>query len=220
MAKAQKQQYGILEGVLVYCKIAQPDNKYQSKDTEFSIGVVVSDDEADQWNEQFKKQPAKVIKTSDFEVKFKFPLPDKFKGDKKVGLITLKRDAVVNGEAVFPDFYPKVLLDTPTERVDITKSRLVANGSVGKVSYRIRENDFGRFAKLANVLIEEANFIEYQSKGGGSVGGEFGSGKPVRSEPENKAATEGRPARQETPQEAAPEKASSKIEDMEDDIPF
>ena len=218
MAKAQKQEYGIIEGVLVYCKIAQPDNKYQSKDTEFSVGIVISDDEADQWNESFKKQPAKVIKVADFEDKFKFPLPAKFKGEKKVGLVTLKRDAVVNGEAVFPDFYPKVLLDTATERVDITKSRLVANGSVGKVSYRIRENDFGRFAKLANVLIEEANFIEYQSKGGaGGVGNEFGGGKPTRSEPENKAATEGRPVRQEATKN---EPTNSSFDDLEEQIPF
>lgn len=212
MAKNEA-QYGVIEGVLVYCKIAQPDNKYQSKDTEFSVGVIISDDEADDWDEKFKKQPAKRIKAAEFEDKFKFKMPEKFKGEKKVGLVTLKRDAVVDGEAVFPDFFPKVLLDTKEgERVDITKSRLVSNGSVGKVSYRIRSNDFGTFCKLSNVLIEEEHFIEYVQKSSVSAGSEFG-GKPItRTEAENKSATEARQPKKEEKQEFTNDESS--------DIPF
>ena len=203
MASVKKNaaEFGVVEGVLVYCKIAQPDTKYQSKDTEFSIGVVITDDEADEWDVKFKKQPAKRIKVADFEDKFKIPLPAKFKGEKKVGVVTLKRDAVVNGEEVFPDFYPKVFLENEQERVDITKSRLVANGTLGKVSYRTRTNDFGTFCKLANVLIQEQDFVEYVSKGStGGAGSEFGGSKPIaRVEPESKAATEARPPRKEAP---------------------
>ena len=231
MAKKQESQVGVLEGGLVYCKLAQPDNKYQSKDTEFSIGVVISDDDADEWDNQFKKQPAKRIKTTEFEAKYKLPVPEKFKGEKKVGVVTLKRDAVVNGEEVFPDFFPKVLLDTNEgERVDITKSRLVANGTYGKVSYRSRTNDFGTFAKLANVLVKEDDFIEYVSKGGGFAGSEFG-GKPVtKVEGENKAATQARPPREEAEENdksatvvpTPAKKAKPPVEDVdfESDVPF
>ena len=210
MAK-EKSQYGVVEGVIVYAKIAQPDLKFQSKDTEFSIGVIVNEDAADAWDEQFKKQPATKIKATDFEAKFKFPLPAEFKGEKNVFQIKLKRDAVVDGVPFYPDNYPKVFLDTADERVDITQSRLIANGSRGKVSYRINSNDFGTFAKLANVLFDEEGFIEYESKGGGGAGAEFGSSKPVRAEPAKESVTNARPPRESEPVEEVQKVAPKKV---------
>ena len=44
MAKAE---YGVIEGTIVYAKLAQADQKYQSKDFEYSIEVIVSEDVAD-----------------------------------------------------------------------------------------------------------------------------------------------------------------------------
>ena len=228
MAK-EKSQYGVVEGVIVYAKIAQPDLKFQSKDTEFSIGVIVNEDTADAWDEQFKKQPATKIKATDFEAKFKFPLPAEFKGEKNVFQIKLKRDAVVNGEPFYPDNYPKVFLDTADERIDITHSRLIANGSRGKVSYRINSNDFGTFARLNNVLFDEKGFIEYESKGGGGVGSEFGNSKPVKVEPAKESVTQARQPREVDPEEE-PKKAAAPAQkvvapaqnaDFDDsDIPF
>ena len=126
----------------------------------------------------------------------------------------------------FPETRPKVFLDTDEGRLDITESRLIANGSVGKVSYRINSNDFGTFAKLANVLMDEEGFIEYESKGGGGAGSEFGGGKEVVKEPARKEATQARKSKQEekTEQPVAkkPVKASpATVEDDEDlDPPF
>lgn len=228
MAK-EKSQYGVVEGVIVYAKIAQPDLKFQSKDTEFSVGVIVNEDTADVWDEQFKKQPATKIKATDFEAKFKFPLPAEFKGEKNVFQIKLKRDAVVGGEPFYPDNYPKVFLDTADDRIDITHSRLIANGSRGKVSYRINSNDFGTFAKLANVLFDENGFIEYESKGGGGAGSEFGNSKPVKVEPAKESVTNARQTREAEPEEE-PKKTTpvKKVvaqlppagDDYDDDIPF
>ena len=195
MAK-EKAQIGVIEGVLVYAKIAQPDQKYQSKDTEFSVGIIVSEDEADAWEEKFKAAPKK-IKATEFEAKYRFPLPEQFKGEKNVFQITLKRDAVVDSEPFYPHNYPRVFLDTEDERIDITKSRLIANGSYGKVSYRINSNDFGTFAKLSNVLLDEEGFIEYESKGGGVAGSEFGGGRPVKVEAEKESVTNARAPRRE-----------------------
>lgn len=212
MAK-DKQQVGVIEGVLVYAKIAQPDQKYQSKDTEFSVGIIVNEDEADAWEEKFKKQPPKKIKATEFEAKYKFPLPEQFKGEKNVFQITLKRDAVVDGKPFYPNNYPKVFLDTAEERLDITKSRLIANGSYGKVSYRINSNDFGTFAKLSNVLLDEEGFIEYESKGGGAAGSEFGNSRPVKVEAEKESVTKARAPRQEDAEEdfeSLPSAAASK----------
>lgn len=195
MAEKAKATYEVIEGVLVYAKLAQADNKYQSKDSEYSVEVIISEDQADEWDTKFKKQPSKKIKAAEFEGKYKIPVPAQFKGEKNLYSIKLKKDAVVDGVEFYPEYRPKVFLDTNDgERVDITTSRLIANGSVGKVSYRVNSNDFGTFAKLSNVLLTEEGFIEYESKGTGGpvIGSEFGAVKPVKTEPARKEATEAR----------------------------
>lgn len=219
MAK-EKAQYGVVEGVIVYAKIAQPDTKYQSKDTEFSIGVIVNEDAADAWEAQFKKQPAKKIKATEFESKYKIPLPQEFKGEKNIFQITLKRDAVVDGSPFYPESYPKVFLDTEEERIDITQSRLIANGSRGKVSYRINSNDFGTFARLANVLFDEDGFVEYEAKGGGGAGSEFNSTKPIRVEPAKESVTNARPPRVKADENKLPVESKDRDDDPFSDTPF
>ena len=47
-----------------------------------------------------------------------------------------------------------------SEAVDITETKLPANGSNGKISFEIRENSYGTFAKLRNVLVTD--LIEYK----------------------------------------------------------
>jgi len=187
----KKQNFGVVEGMFVFAKVAEPSLKYQSKDTEYTISVIVDEDAADAWDEQFKKQPAKKIKASDFEGKYKVALPDNLKGEKNVYEIKLKKDATKDGEPFYPEHRPKVFVDYDNgDRVDITESRLIANGSVGKVSYRISTNDFGTFAKLNNVLMTEEGFKEYVSQGG-AAGSEFGD-KPVKKEEARKEATQAR----------------------------
>lgn len=185
----KKPNFGVLEGVAVYAKIAQADNKYESKDTEYSIGVIVDEDAADAWESVYKKQPPKKIKASEFEEKYKFPCP--IDGAKNVYQITLKKDAVVDGEEFMPEYRPKVFLDMNNgDRLDITESRLISNGSLVKVSYSISENKYGTFARLRNVLVEEDTFKEYESKGVAS-GDEFGS-KAVTKEAPKASATSAR----------------------------
>lgn len=212
MAK-EKSQYGVIEGVIVYGKIAQADKKYESEDTEFSIGIIVNEDFADDWDAKFSKQPAKKIKAADFEAKYKIPLPEEFKGEKNVFQITLKRDAVVDGEPFYPESYPKVFLDTKDgDRLDITNSRLIANGSRGKISYRVNANKFGTFARLANVLFDEDGFVEYEAKGG--PGAEFGEVKQVKVEPAKESVTNARPPRKSVDEDESTE------EDFGSDVPF
>lgn len=211
--KKAAQDYGVIEGVLVYACLAQPKQKYQSEDTEYTISVLVDEDTADNWDEKFKKQPAKKVKISDFEEKFKIDTPEKFKGMKNVYEIKLKKDAVVNGEEKFPEYRPKVLLDqNDGERVEITESRLISNGSVGKVSYRINSNDYGTFAKLQNVLVKEDDFVEYVSTKR-EPGSEFGDSKPVVKEPAKESVTKARPEKP----KAAPKVAKALVEEDEDD---
>lgn len=212
MATKKQNNFGILEGTLVYAKIAQADKKYQSEEREWSIEVIVDEETADAWDEQFKKQPSHKIKVSDFEGKYKIPCP--IDGVKNVYGIKLKRQATHDGEDVDQKMRPKVFLDTEDERVDITESRLIANGSFGKVSYYISVNDFGTFARLNNVLLDEKGFKEYTSSAG-VRGSEFGDARPVKVEPAKESATK---ARAEKPvkkvKEAEPE------DDDSDSAPF
>lgn len=218
MAKAE---YGVIEGVIVYAKLAQADQKYQSKDYEYSVEVIVSEDTADEWEARFKKQPAKKIRAADFEAKYKIPVPEQYKKEKNLYSVKLKKDATKDGEPFNPEYRPKVFLDTADERIDITESRFVANGSYGKVSYRVNTNDFGTFAKLNNVLFDEEGFIEYESSGGGA-GSEFGNSKPVKVEPAKDSVTNVRKPREaETEKVVAPKKAvAPPAVDYDDQSPF
>ncbi len=182
MATKEKSKLGVIEGTFVYAKVGQPDNKYQSTEKEWSIEVIVNEDIADDWSEQFKKQPAKKIKASEFEAKYKIPLPAHLKSEKNVYGIKIKRQATNDGEPVDDNFRPKVYVDDAEgNRTEVGQSRLIANGSFGKVSYYISANDFGVFNRLQNVLMKEEDFIEYESKSSGG-GAEFGEAKAVKYE--------------------------------------
>lgn len=196
MATKQKSTFGIIEGTIVYAKVNVPDTKYQSTEKEWSVEVIVDEDTAEKWDEQFKKQPSKKIKVADFETKYRIPCP--IEGVKNVYSVKLKRAATKDGVAVDPDFKPKVFIDDAEgNRTEVSESRLCANGSFGKVSYYVSSNDFGTFSRLQNLLFEEDKFIEYQSSGGGGSGSEFGA-KPVTKEAPRESANQPR-----TPRKAA-----------------
>lgn len=207
--------YGVIEGTLVYAKIAQSDKKYQSEEREYSIAVIVDEDAADEWDSKFKKQPAKKIRVGDFENKYKIPCP--IEGVKNVFEIKLKRDATQDGVELDAKFRPKVFLDTQAGRIDITQSRLISNGSYGKVSYYIYSNDFGTFARLNNILIEEDNFKEYIPTVGAGPGSEFGEPKQItKVEPARDEVTK---ARKDKPIKKAPLVEEEDVSE-DDDAPF
>lgn len=159
-----------IEGTLVFVSIQTPQTKYQSTEKEYKAGVVVDEDTADSWNEMFPKQSAKVVKTSDFKDTYKIDAP--FPNEKKQYVITLKKPAQYADSTPLPKQYqPKVLLADGKQAIDVTDTMLPANGSKGKISFETRENSYGVFAKLRNVLVTE--MIEYK-KGGGSAGDDFG----------------------------------------------
>lgn len=159
-----------IEGKLVFVQIQTPSEKYQSKEKEYKAGVVVDEDTADLWNERFPKQPAKVVKTTDFKDTYKIDAP--FPDEKKQYVINLKKPAqYADGNPLPKQYQPKVFLQDGNTAVDVTESQLPANGSYGKISFESRSNDFGTFAKLKNVLV--STMIEYK-KSGGSGASDFG----------------------------------------------
>ena len=159
-----------IEGTLVFVSIQTPQTKYQSVEKEYKAGVVVDEDTSDAWNERFPKQTAKVVKTSDFKETYKIDAP--FPDAKKQYVITLKKPAqYADGTPLPKQYQPRVLLADGKQAIDVTDTMLPANGSKGKISFESRENSYGTFAKLRNVLVTE--MIEYK-KGGGSAGDDFG----------------------------------------------
>lgn len=188
---ADKNQYGVLENVtFAYAKLAEPTKKYQSEDTLYEVDCIVTKAVAKAFNKDFAKQKAKELDREDFVAKYKMEAP--YEGD-EIYIIKLRKPASKDGEVYDEKYRPRVMVDmNDGERVDVTTSRLLSNGCVGKVSYRITDNTFGRFAQLNNLLIQEDDFIEYKSSGGSAAGSEFGDVKPVRAEPAKESATKAR----------------------------
>lgn len=154
-----------ITGVLAYVKIQEPALKYQSDEKEWVVDIIVDEDTADAWNDEFGKQPAKAIKTSEFEEIYKIAPP--FPDEKKQYVIKLKKSCTYKDGNPLPEWaHPKVLMqDENGEFVNITAEKLVGNGSIGTVTYDFTENSYGKFARLRNVLVEE--LVEYEKTSGG-----------------------------------------------------
>lgn len=178
-----------LTGTIVYCMVDTPRPCFdKDKGEEYKCGIVVDEDTADAFEAIYPKQPAKKVKTVDFEEKYVCPPPED--AGKNVYVITLRKNAkLANGEPVPDKYKPHVLEQTVSDkgtivRTDVTLTKLVANGSKGTISIDHWENDYGNNARLKNILVTD--FIEYErAEGlGYEVGNEFDTpSEPVKATP-------------------------------------
>lgn len=163
-----------LTGTLVFVQVDTPKPCYvEEKGHEWKSSIVVSEDDADAWDEAFPKQTAKQVKTSEFEEIYKIPAP--FPDQRKQYVVTLRKNTKLgNGNEVQAKYTPKVFQQKGSTLVDVTKSILPANGSEGQMSVDVYEGKMGTFARLKNVLVTK--MIEYtkEESGGGNPGSEFG----------------------------------------------
>jgi hypothetical protein len=201
-----------LTGTLLFVQVQSPVDCFEkAKGKEWKASIAVDEDTADAWNEDYPKQSATVVKTSEFEAKYKVapPIPDA----KKQYVITLRKNTKLgNGEDV-PDIYqPKVQIRDANEETgykDVTAEVLVANGSKGSMSIDLWEMSKGNVARLKNILVTE--LIEYEKKEG--TGGTYVPGSEFD---EDDA-----PAKPAKTKAAKPAKAPVvKDEAAEDDSPF
>ena len=164
-------QSNTISAVFAYAKIQEPAFKYQSTtEKEFSIDLVVDKATAKEFGKMFPKQRGKTVDTEDFEDIYKFPPP--YPEQDTQYILKLKRPAQYKDGKPLPESYwPKVMQKKGGKAVQIPREVLVGNGSVGKVSYDVNENDYGTFAKLKNILVEDLK--EYK-KSGGSGADDFG----------------------------------------------
>ena len=167
----QDTQPKTISGVFAYAKIQEPAFKYQSTtEKEFSIDIIVDKATAKAFGKQFPKQKGKTVDNEEFEDIFKMPPP--FPDQDEQYVLKLKRPAQYKDGKPLPESYwPKVMQKKNGKAVPVPREVIVGNGSKGKVSYDVNENDYGTFAKLKNILVEE--LIEYK-KAGGSGADDFG----------------------------------------------
>lgn len=213
-----------LNGMLVYACLDKPVDCFDAdKGQEYKCGVVVSEDVADEFAEQFPKQAARKVKRSEFKDIYKCEPPEG--SEKNLYVITLKKNSQITDKATgdkipLPIKYkPRLLQKQGGTLVDITNTEKASNGSFGTVSYEAGETRYGLVARLKNVLVTE--LIPYE--GGGSdyeIGDEFGDDSASDGNGGNVKVPASAKAK-EAPK-AKPKAASKPQDDFDDgdDLPF
>jgi hypothetical protein len=159
-----------LTGMLLYVSLNKPQKAYvkagePAKPDEWKASVAITDEDIlDQYEEFAKnidaKTSVKKVKTAEFEGIYKVAPPED--AGKNIWVVTLRKSTELGktGKPV-PDLYkPKVFEKVGKALVDVTNSKLPANGSYGSISIDKFERTNGTTSLyLKNVLVTE--MIEY-----------------------------------------------------------
>lgn len=184
-----------LTGMLVFVTMQQGVPCFdKTKGHEWKAGVVVDEDTADAFAEIYPKQAAKKVKRVDFEKTYKVAPPE---GDEKnLYVITLKRNTkLANGQDIPEKYRPRVYERQGSSRVDVTMTKLPANGSYGTISIDHYESaEYGASARLKNLLVTE--MIEYEGNDY-NPGDEFDDEGEASTKTETKAKVKSAPVKDE-----------------------
>jgi hypothetical protein len=177
-----KETNGLIKDVtLAYVKADEPDFdvKTQQK-TDYVVTAIVDSATGKEFAKTFPKASCTMIETTEIKQKFKIDPPNPeapihyaiklrsnymAKGD-------IPNTEIRKGDILPPEFTPKVFLPTEVGDVDITREKRVANGSKGNVSFRIREDSYGKSVKLNAIRVTD--FIEYEGAKPGVRTNDFG----------------------------------------------
>ncbi len=208
-----------LTGMLLYVQLNKPVKAYikagdAPKPDEWKASIAITDEDVLDEYEAFAKEidaktSVKKVKVAEFESMYKVAPPED--AGKNIWVVTLRKSTELGktGKPV-PDLYkPKVFEKVGKTLVDVTNSKLPANGSYGSISIDKFERTNGTTSLyLKNVLV--TSMIEYvPEEGSGYESGSEFDDEPKAEAPKAKA-------------EAKP-KARAKVAanaDDEDDIPF
>ena len=159
-----------IPGMLVYVQVQSPVKAYQAagqdpKPDEWKASVVVSDEDfVDSFEEYTKEIDAKIsikkVKTSTFKDYYKVDPPED--AGKNVWVLTFRKSTELGktGKPVPENFRPKVYEKIGKTLVDVTNSKLPANGSEGIVSLEVFTRQNGTSSVyLKNILVTK--MIEY-----------------------------------------------------------
>jgi hypothetical protein len=154
-----------------YVKIQNPVKSLNEGDTEFTVDGIISKAAAKQWNKDHPKNKAKAVDNDEFLEKYKFDeVP--FEDQDEQFIVKFKKAHSKKGVELPEKFRPRVFEQVDGKPVDVTFTKLVGNGSKGKVSFSTFSNSYGEFVQLDAILVEDMN--EYKSAGG-AIGAEFGA---------------------------------------------
>jgi len=172
-----KKTTGKIEDVVfAYVKLQSGSTKYQSKDIEYTVDVVVDKATAKEFKKAYPKNSVKDFENAEFTEKFKIEPP--FPSQDEQFVIKLKAAAQLKAAAPAANLEagdmipyewnsrPKVFVPVEGGVEDITLTVLVANGSKGDVAFTVNSNDFGTFPQLTGILVKD--LIEYEAAGGSS----------------------------------------------------
>ena len=212
-----------LTGMLLYVSLNKAQKAYvkpgePAKPDEWKASVAITDEDVVDEYEEFAKgidakTSIKKVKTAEFEGIYKVAPPED--AGKNIWIVTLRKSTELGktGKPV-PDLYkPKVFEKVGKALVDVTNSKLPANGSYGSISIDKFERTNGTASLyLKNVLVTE--MIEYVAE----TGPEYEPGSEFDDEPKAEA-----PKAKAEPKAEVKPKARAKVEtpaDGDDDIPF
>lgn len=159
-----------IKGTLVYVQVDKPGKGYKDPASgaqnadEWKVGIVLTDEDyVDNLKDHAKKNKwqmsdIKDVKVSEFEAKYKCPVPEAAKGQKKIWLMQVKKSTQLGrtGNEVPEIYRPKVYQKVGNTLVDIThdQDKLPGNGSEGIVSLNFFEKTTGfTSVTLKNVLV-------------------------------------------------------------------
>lgn len=212
-----------LTGMLLYVQLNKPVKGYVKagdapKADEWKASVALTDEDVLDEYEAFAKEidaktSIKKVKTTEFEGIYKVAPPED--AGKNIWVVTLRKSTELGktGKPV-PDLYkPKVFEKVGKALVDVTNSKLPANGSYGSISIDKFERTNGTTSLyLKNVLV--TSMIEYVPEESAA----YEAGSEFDDEPKDEA-PKAKPAAK---VEAKP-KARAKVEaapEDDDEIPF
>lgn len=208
-----------LTGMLLYVQLNKPVKAYvkageDPKPDEWKASIALTDeDTVDEFEAYAKKIDAKVslkkVKKDDFEEVYKVAPPED--AGKNIWVVTLRKSTQLGktGKPVPELYQPKVFEKVKNTLVDVTRTKLPANGSMGSISIDVFTRTNGNSSLyLKNVLVTD--MIEYVADESAAYvpGDEFGEGAeaPVEDAPKEKAKPKAK---------AAPAK-----DEAEEDSPF
>jgi hypothetical protein len=184
----------VLSGMLLYVSIQEPVAAYVKpgvapKPKEFKASVVITEKAVIKEYQKFAKSldtlvSVKEVETSEFESIYKVAPPEDA-GD-EVWVVTLRKSTEQGktGKPLLDIHRPRVYEQVGNSRVDITHTKLVGNGSYGKIALDVfMKQAGGGSIGLKSVLVTD--LVEYERKESASNNGsEFdaddGSSTPVK----------------------------------------
>jgi hypothetical protein len=220
-----------LSGMLLYVSVQEPVAAYvkpglPAKPKEYKASVVITEKSVIKEYQKFAKSldtlvSVKEVETSEFESIYKVPPPED--AGEEVWVVTLRKSTEQGktGKPLLDIHRPRVYEQVGNTRVDITHTKLVGNGSYGKLAIDvfIKQTGTGSIS-LKSVLVTD--LVEYERKESTAQAND-GSEFDDDSSSASSTSSTSTPAKSAVKPAAKPAvKAKAKVEDdFEDsDLPF